>query len=334
MEKIPSTPFKFICFAVKPYKKWFWWAVILICLAELSGIFQLYVFRGFVDAANSGASTRTVFLWVLAYPILNLIGAVAWRSVGFVMNFITIYTRTGAVKTLFEYLSLHSLSYFNDRFSGALSEKANIVSSNVSRLLTTLLNNILTFFIDIIVASIILYYSDANLAKMFLTGFAILIPLNLWLTRHQNVLSAKVVELAAKLRGQIIDTITNISAVQQYARRDYEIHRLDKAIVGYREDHVKRDNYREGVLGINSILIGIFVGVIVLWAFSLWNNQIITIGSLVLVVTLSNRFVYQLTFIGQNLNNIMEAYSEMQNGLKEIVRPHDITDNSGARRLN
>src|SRR3989344_3589953 len=118
MENIPSTPFKFIWFAVKPYKKWFWWAVVLVLLGDLFGGLQSYIFKEFVDAANTGASVRTVFLWVLAYPVLMLLSAGAIRVTAFILNLLTIDARIRAAKKLFEHLSLHSLSYFNDRFSG------------------------------------------------------------------------------------------------------------------------------------------------------------------------------------------------------------------------
>ncbi|MBI2086941.1 MAG: ABC transporter ATP-binding protein [Candidatus Zambryskibacteria bacterium] len=336
--EIPATPFAFLWFALKQYRKGFLWLIFLGILAETLSSLNAYVFKGFVDSANSylpGNSQylHVVFLWILAFPILNLVGSAIRRIDGVISNFVTIHARSGAAKTLFEYLSLHSLSYFNDRFSGALSEKAGTVSSSVARFINLLTDNILGFVVSSVVTGILLFSSNKELAWIFIDGFIILIPINLWLSRKQNDLSDRAAELAAKLRGQIIDTITNISAVQQYARRLFEIDRLEKAINEYREASVKSSNYRAKVLFINNVLIGIFIGVIILWAFSLWSKALITIGSLVMVVTLTRGFVYSLTYIGQNLNNIIEIYSETKNGLREIVRPHDIVDKPNARRL-
>ncbi|MFZ2484385.1 MAG: ABC transporter ATP-binding protein [Minisyncoccia bacterium] len=335
--EIPATPFAFIWFAIKPYKKWFFLAVLFVSLSDLFGGLQSYTFKGFVDSANfytsGGGSIRIVFLWVLIYPILILLAAVAIRATGFMLNYLTVYTRTRSLKILFEYLSLHSQSYFNDRFSGALSEKANTVAQNASRLLDQFIWNILSLFTDFLVTTVIIFFVNKTIALAFVCGFAILIPINWLLTRSQANLSAQRAELIAKLRGQVIDVVTNITAVQQYARRFYEIIRLDKSVIEYREADLKRNNYREWVLAINNILVGTFIGVIILWGFWVWSKGGMTIGALVMIVALTRGFMRDLTHVGQNLNNIMEAYGEMQNGLKEIVRPHDIIDKPNARKL-
>jgi len=333
MENIPSTPFKFIWFAVKPYKKWFWWAVVLVLLGDLFGGLQSYIFKEFVDAANTGASVRTVFLWVLAYPVLMLLSAGAIRVTAFILNLLTIDARIRAAKKLFEYLSLHSLSYFNDRFSGALSEKVNIVSQNVSRLINNFMWDILSFMADISVTAFILWSVNHTLAIAFLCGFVVLVPINLWMTRRQVNLFEKSVELSAKVRGQVIDTVTNISAVQQYARRFFEINRLDKTTDEWKKMVLKSHNFREWVLLVNNILAGVFIGAIILWAFSLWSKEMISVGALVMIVALTRGFMRDLSHIGQRINNLMEFYGEMKSGLKEIIRPHDITDKPGARKL-
>ena len=336
--EIPSKPFAFIWFALRPYRKWFFWALFFVILAEILGGTLAYVFKGFIDSANSytqagDGSLRTVFFWTIAYPIVNLLAMAAWRANGFMMNFLTVHVRTHASKILFEFLSLHSLSYFNNRFSGALSEKIVSTSAGVSRLITQLNGSILGLFVNLIVSGFIMSTASTTLALVYVGGFILLVPFNLLLTRNQNILSHKVAELSAKLRGQVIDIVTNIMAVQQYARRDYEIFRLDKAIVDYRDADVVSDNYREKVLLINNILISVFVGGIIIWAFVIWSRELITIGSLVMIVTLTNRFLYSLTYIGQNLNSVMEIYGEMRNGLNDIIRPHEISDKIGSRGL-
>ena len=83
----------------------------------------------------------------------------------------------------------------------------------------------------------------------------------------------------------------------------------------------------------NNVFIGIFIGGVVLWAFSLWSKEIITVGSLVMIIALTRGFMRDLTHIGQNVNNIMEIFGETKNGLNEIIQPHGITDKTGAKKL-
>ncbi|MEK7147804.1 MAG: ABC transporter ATP-binding protein [Patescibacteria group bacterium] len=335
---IPSTPFAFIWFSLKPYKRGFFLAATCVCIAGILDGVQAYALKGFIDSAQSYATTGSpsltiVFLWVLAFPIFSLIYSLIYRWSGFLMNTVTIGSRTRAVQSLFKYLSLHSLSYFNDRFSGVLSEKTNNVSQNVSRLESQFVWSILNVVVNVIVSTFIFYKYSASLAITFLGFFFLMIPFNIWITRKQSILSGKSAELSAKVKGQVVDTMSNISAVQQYSRRFFEIGRINDVLEVWKAAVLKSNNYREWVLTVNAVIVGAMITGVLGWTFLLWSKNIISVGSLIMIATLIRNFSYNLTFFGQNLNSIMESYGEMQNGLREIIRPHDIVDKPNARKL-
>jgi len=334
---IPATPFAFIWFIVRPYWKWLLFAVILVFLQQLFSDLQSYAFKGFIDAANlheqQGSSLRLVFFWIFASPALLLLSVLAIRSSQFLMNYFTVYARTATIKKLFEHLSLHSISYFNDRFSGALSSRVSVVSGSVSRLVYQFVNGILGIIFSLIVTLFLINSASSTLALAFVTGFIVLVPINYFLTRKQVELSAKMVESGVRLQGQVIDAITHISTVQQYVRRNYEIERIDESIKEYRDADVASDNFRERVLLINNIIVWIFIATIIIWAFLFWSRDLMTVGQLIMITTLTLGFMRALTHIGQSLNNLMEFYGEVREGLKEILLPHSIIDRPEARKL-
>jgi len=336
---IPTTPFAFVWFSIKEYRKLFLIALTFVFLQQLFNGLYSVVFKGFVDNASlytdgGNVSLKIVFLWILAIPIIRILSVSSVRASSFVFNFLTVHIRTKVSKIIFEYLSLHSLSYFNDRFSGALSNRVNTLSSNVSRISFQGTSLLMGFILNFIVSSTIIFSANKTLFLAFIGGSVILVPINYLVTKRQLVLSSELAKILAKLRGDIIDVITNIASVQAYARRAFEIDRLDKAIVEYREADVKSDNFREWVLLTNNLFAGLFSGGIILWAFSFWANGDMTTGSLVMIITLTGGFINSLTNIGQNLNNFMEVYGEMGEGLSEIIVPHTITDNLLAKKLD
>lgn len=334
---MPKSPFAFIWFALTPYKKPFFIATFLVIGVQVVGGMQAYVLKGFVDSAQSFAvgegTVRTVFLWLMAFPLLGMFYHLGYRGSGFAMNIVNVRSRAHALRRLFDYLSLHSLSYFNDRFSGSLSEKASIVSGNVSRLLSQFMWSILNLLVGFFVTAFLLYQSNFWLAFIFVCLFILLIPFNLIINRKQKILSDKNAELSARVRGEVIDTVTNITAVQQYSRRLFEILRIDSSLNAWETTNLRMNNYREKVLAINAIVVILCIGGILWWSFVLWSRELLTTGSLIMIATLINTFTYSLTFIGQNLNGVMEAHGEMANGLREIVRPHEIMDSPRAEKL-
>ncbi len=330
MEQIPTTPFKFIWFAIKPYKKWFWWAVVFMFLTQVFGDLQSYVFRGFIDATNANGR---VLPWIIASPVFLFLGFVMVRSSGFMMNYLTVYARTNALEKLFSYLSLHSLSYFNNRFTGVLSSKVNIASNNVSRLLNEFVNQICGTIFSLIVTTSLIYSASLNLATTLILGIIILIPFNLFITRKQIALSEKMIETATKLHGQIVDTLSNISTVQQYARRFFEIKHIGQVAEEYRIADIRSDNFRERVLFVNSALVWAFISFMIFRSFNLWSHDVISAGEFIMVTTLVLGFSKSLTWVGQRINAFMESYGEVRNSLNEIAQPHSIVDRLGAKNL-
>lgn len=334
---IPRTPFAFIWFVVKPYKKLLFLAIFLTFLQQVFSDSISYTLKGFVDTASvyrPGESTQGIFLWLIASMSLLLLSVITIRCIGFIMNYYTVHARTDSVKHLFNYLSLHSLSYFNDKFSGSLASRVGIISSNTSRLTSRFINNFLSIFFSIIVTFFLINSASTSLAMIFIFGVIVLIPFNYFLTRKQIKLSSKTAELSARLQGQVVDTITNITAVQQYAQRNHEIERIDKTVKEYRTADVKSDNFRERILIANNFLIWIFISSIIFYTFVLWTRNTVSVGELVMVVSLTMGFMRALTHIGQTLNDLMEFYGEVKNGLDEIIVPHTITDSLVAKSLD
>ena len=336
--KIPNKPLPFIWYSLSPYKKWFFWAVFFVILSQVIGASQAYVIKMFVDSANAyvnkHGSSNIVLFWLLAYPTLNLLTSLCWRANDYMMNYFTVASRVRAVKKLFEYISLHSVSYFNDNLSGALNERINTVSNNVSRLSGQFIWNILTLFSYIVSIFFVVYSSSHSIAYFLVGGLLVLIPVNFLLTRGQNKLSFNVAELSSKVRGQVVDSITNIFSIQQFSRRNYEILRLDKSLNEYRDADVKSDNFGTKVLFINNILLGLFSASVVYWSFSLWINGFVTVGTLVMIVNFLFSLSYAMLFVGQNFNEATRVYGEMGNGLRNIIKPHEITDAVDAEELN
>lgn len=333
---IPKTPFAFIWFVINPYKKLIFLDIFLALLHEIFSGFIPFALRGFIDEANiyqKGGSTQETFFWLATAIVLLLLSVITIRCMGFVMNYYAVHVRTDVVKHLFNYLSLHSLSYFNDKFSGSLASKVSTISTSTSRLTYRFIGNFLTIFFSIIITSFLINSASSTLATIFICGVVVLIPINYFLTRKQLILSSKKAELNSRLQGHVIDTITNITAVQQYAKRDYEIKRIDKSVKEYRDANIEADNYREKVLIINNLLVWIFIVVIIFYTFIFWTKGTVSTGELVMIITLMFSLMRVLTFIGQILSELTEFYGEVKNGLEEIIVPHTIIDNSQAQIL-
>ncbi|XKT75003.1 MAG: ABC transporter ATP-binding protein [Patescibacteria group bacterium UBA2103] len=336
--KVSSNPIKFMLFAVRKYLWLFIAATAFVILIEILGGIATIGLQRLIDSANLYVEDKvplsTVFFWLMVIPIARLFYALLIRVSNYIMHYLTVHARTDISRFLFGYLSDHSLGYFSDRFAGSLGSRVNTISQSSMRLLGQFLWMIVSNFSTIVINLALIVSVNLKLGLFMIGSLFVLIPINFFLTRKQINLSEKMVETGAKLRGELIDAVSNIIPIQQFARRDHELKRLDKYIFEHRDAEIKSDYYTETVLLINNIIAASIGIAAALWSFNLWSQELITLGSFILVVGILGHLMWSFTFVGQWLNNIMESYGEMRDGLKEIIVPHDVVDAPDAKELS
>jgi ABC-type multidrug transport system fused ATPase/permease subunit len=66
----------------------------------------------------------------------------------------------------------------------------------------------------------------------------------------------------------------------------------------------------------------------------LWDKGIFTIGELIMVTALMISIQSTLVYIGMNMNGFIRRYGEVEEGLVDIVLPHEIVDTKEAKKIN
>ncbi len=171
-------------------------------------------------------------------------------------------------------------------------------------------------------------------AGLFLAGIFILIPINYFLTKKTVTLSKESAKTFSALRGQVVDSITNMETIREFSQTNSETKRLDGSIETYQEASLKSDIYTEKVLGINNIIVILFfIGGLLFTTFTLWSKNIITLGEFIMIITLTASLVKLLSHVGNMMNEFSSFYGEAKQALSQILIPHEINDKVDARPL-
>lgn len=336
--KIPQHPIKFIVFTSKPYKKWAFLAILSVILAASISTSTAYIFRKLVDSANSVAQNNLeganiVLIWVIAYAGLELIRALLYRSSGFTGSMWITGLEAHGYNKLFEYMSRHSQSYFNDRFAGSLVNDISTANNRSSDNVESFLWNYLPTTIRFIISFILIYVTNIWVALVFAVWIIFLVPLNFWLAKKKSGLSQTEAKLSSELKGKAVDAASNMSTVHQYAQREWEVSRLGTAIESYRVAGIKSWHFGEWILLLNNFLLAGFTFSTLLLTFYFWQNSSLSIGVFVMVLTLTISMTDDLTFIGNNMNRFAKNYGEAKKGLLEILQVHEIKDRKDAKEM-
>ncbi len=335
---LPKTPVKFTFEIVKTYWKFGVAAIFAVIFARSVETFSSYVIKLLVDAINEvqGAEIKDfsqvwkyLALFIGVYFLMNVL----WRTSGFCgMRWVT-KSRALAYSRLFAYLSGHGARYFSNRFAGNLTNKVSNVGEGLDSLLIKSLWNFLPVVIQLIGAIFLTFLENYWLALLLFFWSFVFLLINFFLVQRSSYLSEIHAEASSNLHGQMVDIATNISVVHYYAKRFAELTHLKKFIDKRQKTGLRGWIYSEMILVINGILQLLLLAMMFSGAIYLWSHGEITVGAVIMIITISLQTTGSLFFIGMNMTEFMESYGQMKEGLDEIVVDYDVKDIPEAKKL-
>lgn len=329
-------PWSFLLFSTQPYKKVAWWSLLLVVVGSLAGAATAYIFKLIVDASQAAVTGGELYgLWfsAAAYIVISLIDNLAWRGSGFTGMRWATGIRATARYALTSHVSQHSHTYFANRFAGSISSKITQAANSTKDIAEQILWNFLPFVITMTASFFLAFSVSPYIAFIFLAWICIITPVNAYLVKWGVPLSVAAQKTETVLVGATVDAFTNVNAVQEYARRSFELTRIKGLIVDRRETGMRNWRFREFLRLGNGILQIFFIGGMILTATYLTTKGILTPGDIVLIVTIILIVQGQLTFIGNQLNNFGDAWGQVVESLNDLAQPHDINDNAKAKAL-
>ena len=333
---LTTNPLRFFIFASRPHWRWALPAIVAVVLAGVLYASIPYIFKLITNAAfelpQEGA--YEALAWACGSYILVLLGAkVIWRVSGFTGAQWATRERATARHALTAYVTLHSRSYFSDRFAGSIANKVSRGANGMVDMVDQLLWRFSELVVFSIVSFFIAFTTNALLAWIFLAWLVSVVAFNIYIVRKRIPLAAHAQKLETGLTGTTVDLLTNISTMQEYARRVFEIDRLRTLISERRIAGVRNWYFGERILISNNILQTIFGGVMVYVALRFTLQGTISPGDIVLVVAIIFNIEHLFQTLGSELNKFAETWGEIKESLEEIVEPHEIMDRPGAKEL-
>ncbi|MEK7126535.1 MAG: ABC transporter ATP-binding protein [Patescibacteria group bacterium] len=338
--KIPQKPIPFMWFVAKKSRKWAILAMLAVTCAQLLDGAFLLVLRALTDSATnavasdfSDVSMDSLWFWVIVFPLLYFFIENVWRLSGVSGMRLVTESEATVAKDLFEYLIEHSRAYFNKKFAGSLVNKISNASRGVNSMFSNILWQFYPLLVGLIINLVIVISIDKMLGVLFAVWVGVFLSFNYYVVRKKQHLSFAVAKAGSEAKGKMVDTVSNIAAVHANARHKYERDFVGTFIEEYRKKHLKSWIASEWILFANGFLLSIFVfGMIAITIFVM-KNSYATLGSLVLIISMTVDLTRSLFFIGHKMTDAIDDYSQIEEGLSELVVPYDITDKPDAKIL-
>ncbi len=327
-----KNPLRFFLFVSRPHWRAAALAITGVVIGSILFTVVAYVFK---DIANAVAALPEggygpIISGVSVYIIILLLGQAAIRLSGFAGARWATGVRATARFSLSAYVTLHSRNYFSDRFAGSISNKINHAANGAREMTEQTLWQFLELIVSVVASFVIAYIAYPLLAWIFLLWVVVVLVINSYFARQRVPLSSQAQKLETVLNGATVDLLSNITAMQEYARRLFEIERLKSMTENRREAGLRNWHYGERVLVLNGVLQAVFGGAMAFAAIHFAMTGVLSPGDIILVLTLIFRIEGLLLFLGSHLNGFAETWGEIKDSLEEILEPHEIPDKAGA----
>ena len=337
LDTIPKRPIAFALAMSRKHARWALVASLAVLVATAASRLMTWTLKLLTDAAvaygGGHGELQEVWRWALVFPGVYLFNEFVWRTSGFCgMRWITGAVAEGSAR-LFAHLSEHSAAYFADRYAGALVNKIANAASGTERLISQWLWQFFPWIVGLAADLWITSLAHPYFALGLVGWTAVYLPVNVFAVARLHKLSFAYAEASSALRGQMVDTTANIDTVQHTGELEHERRFIGKSIGQQWLSHLREWWWSEWLLVTNGLLLAVFIVSMFGIGIHLIGSGRISVGSLVMVVTVVMALEQRMFFLGQNLTQAVSYHGQVAEGLKELLQPHAIEDAPGARPL-
>lgn len=331
IKHIPKNPISFGIAISKLHWKYAIPALFFVFLANAAGKFTVIIISNLTDSISAKPPNfETIWLWGLTYPLLHFISQNIWRLSGFTGMRWFMNLRFTATQTLYQYLTHHSKEYFNNRFAGTLSNKIANAVDGTEELFEAFLWQFLGLFLSLCWYSAFTFKSDYRLGLIILIWSILFISINIWFAKKLQYRSIQDATSESTLKGRIVDSLSNISLVHEYAYITGETEYIKTFAKKSKDAGLSVWSLSEWMLCANGLFITIFMSLMLGTSIYLFLEKIVTAGVIIMVIAIILNLSEQLLFLGQQIRNAAKLYGKAKEGLEEILQKHNITDSTQA----
>jgi len=334
---LPDTPFAFVRHFVGNY--WAWYLGVLLC--QISAVvctvlvpWSLGQITKLVSQGLSAASAADV----LTHPV-SLFAGLLVLELCFTRGATGLHIRVmprqrrRVTHTVYAYLQQHSHRFISSEFAGALAHRVSEVAMGVSQTLSILLFDLIPLVVTLSLATVLLWTASSLLAIFMLSWSVIFLVTCYHLAKRSHPLAQQHSAARSTSTGKVVDAVTNLTNIRLFARHDYEHDYLGSYLDREVSAASRSFGYMEKIRWFQSSSGTLLKIGILLLSLHLWRSGQISIATFVMATSLSLLIINDVSSLSRRFLEFFEATGNIANGVRTLIRPHDVVDKPGAGKL-
>lgn len=293
--------------------------------------YMSYLFGRIIDQIKLGGSSPvSVFSLVgvvlIVYVTIHVLRTFGYYIYGYCIMKTVPLTKSKLINTLFKYLGGQSARYFEDKYSGFLTNKISNAVNGLEPIIINLFGRIYPQLLAILFSGILLSTVTPYFGLMFWVWGAVVVSYSYSVSNLGREKSEAYARANSNLTGKIIDVVSNIQAVIHSATVDNEAHKLQRDI----DDVVKKDqimqNHMNKVMFVQFISMNILVAFYFIGLFFAYDKGVVSLGDIVFVMSTVFGIMTVTANLGQTFLETIQHIGRLREGLSLLEDNYDITD--------
>ena len=332
-EQLPNKLFPFIWRCVRPYKFAATLFILLPLLAGFWGPFNSMLIKQIINLLpNIQNGDTSVLIWPAILLVLNfiIIDNVTWRSIGYIVYKYAPVIKNNITRTLFQYILGQSNQFFQDNFSGRISNQISNLADSIERIIYPIVGNFIRGASVVITALVVSYYTNPIFFVVILVWFVAFISFSIFMSSKLIEISNSYAEAETFVSGQLVDTITNVSNIRMFARRFFETTRMEEFLLKRLKKFRKEELWIGLMCVVQGILIAIMLAAAIYFLVHLYSKNLVSIGDFALILGLTMEVGHMTWYTMSYVDEFNKAAGKCKQSLNHLVVPHNIQDSANA----
>lgn len=307
---------------------------LVVAAWSLSSVGVQYAMKMLIDAMTApGHVTGPVYVALGTFVTLVALESGLLRTSAMLLCKISVATGVRIRLDMFDYLTGHQLSFFQNQRAGSLGHRVSTLTGSFSTLSHRIVMEIIPPMIAVIGALVILVAIDVGMAALLAAMFAAvsvtLVVLGLRGDRYHKEFARR----AGEGGGELVDVIGNIWAVKAFSARRRELQRLRGFFEAEATAQRRGWFFVERIRCLHDVALVAMISGTLFWAISRWSAGAISVGSVVVVSTMTIRMLNGARDMAMALIDASQQFSYLRETLEVIGVPQTLVDKPDAKPL-
>jgi len=273
--------------------------------------------------------------WSAVMAIACLVAAdnLMWRAACWIASR-TFVDVTGDLRSdLFRHLTGHAPTYFAERLPGTLTSRITATSNAVFQIETMTMSSVLPPLVATFGAIALIGRVNLQMADMFVVVAAIVVTFIYKYAAAGRPLHRAFADCAARVDGEMVDVIANMSLARAFGRIAYERRRFDTTVAAELEARRHSLRHLEKLRLAHAMTVAVMTVTLLVWAMSLWRRGQASAGDVVLVCTLGLSLLSATRDLAVALVDVTQYLARLGEALTTLLSGHELSDNPNAAPL-